>query len=657
MKIMKYKTNILLQCLMALTVWAFLSCDDTMGGDADATSSLNFPADTVIVAVPGEIVAITFDVAYNWKVTSNKEWCLVDGEKTKYTSGKPGVNTVKYVIGDAVDPYVGDEAVITMTMEGTSSEVAHIVCRPIKEYGILVKDKDRVYANGESIIIGTSGELELNLDTPFKIEELGYKFPTEWLDVQIGETTMTLQVKQETKKYIVNNELDSLCLFKEGVCRNSFHIRYKGMDSLVAIIDGQIEDLVIRAGKRAYVNDVLKEMPIAFTVSALNDEYQVMSWAYDAGGYSELAAENRWFELTDDGKGKICLSVTEENVGKERAAVLWAFPKAVADSLAEVGFETSLYENTEDGWAIKEDAKQYLLTQVTQYGSTVTISPEAQWGLKVSVDGKTYTTSINSKGAKEAPVKALITADYGYKLLHVSYENEIGCTIIPEESSWLKVTDNGRDSIEVRFDRNVGNMRTAYLLALPIAVAEDEENLAVELFIEDQVSGLLELRDEAVKYVVAQFTQEAEEESSMSVIDANNWKYLAVEHETEQKWLDMAAAHGISPNKVFKSRFMGFSFMLNPLFVEGVWDPGDSERNDRIEVYSESGDKYKPGKIESGDDYEAEPTKMEEEFGDYMLMQFTMNSDSFPLDEYFIIYFVSDDDVYLKALVVYNYFE
>ena len=91
---------------------------------------------------------ISFDVAYNWDITSNKEWCLVAGEKMKNTSGKPGVNTVRYVIGDVEDPYVGDEAVITMTMEGKPSVIARIVCRPTKKYDILVKDKDRVYAKG-----------------------------------------------------------------------------------------------------------------------------------------------------------------------------------------------------------------------------------------------------------------------------------------------------------------------------------------------------------------------------------------------------------------------------------------------------------------------------------------------------------------------------
>ena len=47
---------------------------------------------------------------------------------------------------------------------------------------------------------------------------------------------------------------------------------------------------------------------------------------------------------------------------------------------------------------------------------------------------------------------------------------------------------------------------------------------------------------------------------------------------------------------------------------------------------------------------------MEEEEGDYMLMQFT-TSYNMPLDEYYIIYFVTADNVYLKALVVWNYWD
>ena len=98
----------------------------------------------------------------------------------------------------------------------------------------------------------------------------------------------------------------------------------------------------------------------------------------------------------------------------------------------------------------------------------------------------------------------------------------------------------------------------------------------------------------------------------------------------------------------------GASYTLNALISKEKWCPGDVERNDRIEVYSKDGVKYTQGKINSGDDFEAEPYEDKELEGDYMLVQFT-TSYNIPLDEYYIIYFVTADDVYLKALVVWNY--
>ena len=142
----------------------------------------------------------------------------------------------------------------------------------------------------------------------------------------------------------------------------------------------------------------------------------------------------------------------------------------------------------------------------------------------------------------------------------------------------------------------------------------------------------------------------------MKVIDANlGWKYLTIENETEAKWLNVASDKGISPQKVFRADLKtGVSYLLNPLLPEHVWNPGTDTRNDRIEVYGESGILYVQGKTD-GCHYEAEPTKMEEEEGEYMLVQFKARYEV--EEDYYIIYFVTADDVYLKALVVYNYWE
>ena len=674
MKIKKNITNILLLCLMALSACFFTACDETTEGTNDNYAA-GFPTDTLVFeVVPGDTVYVPFNVGYNWRITSDKEWCRVDGDY-KSISGKPGKHTVAFVVGEPEDLFSADEALITMRMNNESRVIARIIFIASEKYMVEVSSEDKVYADGDSIVIGTSGQLALNLKSNFNLEHLDYKLPT-WLEVHLVESVMTLNVKTDSLKYVFNNDCDSLLLFKDSTCHRSFPVQYVGMDPRVILIEGQSEEplVVSRDAMRAYVNSIdgeRQKMPLEITVTATNDEYQVMSLGYDkANGYTIL--EDRWFELTDDNHGNITLSVSEVNEGKNRTVTLLAFPKVIADSLSIVGIEgvvDFLYEEVDGETVLKADAKQYLLAQMMQYGSTdITIEPEAQWGLKVSVDGMTYTTSTLSD-TLDAPLKATVKTDYGYELLHVNYDLEKGCVIIPESESWLKVTDDNQGNIEIRFDRNTGNMRTAYLLALPTVIAEDQENLEAELFAEGQVDSLLEIRDDAAMFVVAQFIQEAEEESSMKVIDARfGWKYLTVAKETEQKWIDIATGKGVAKNKIFRASLMsGVPFMLNPLLDEEVWNPGtptrweacETEENiatygdsiaiygDSIAVYGESGTRYI-----KDEHFVAEPTKMEEEEGDYMLIQF--KADYSIEEEFYIIYFIAEDK-YLKALVVYNY--
>lgn len=306
-----------------------------------------------------------------------------------------------------------------------------------------------------------------------------------------------------------------------------------------------------------------------------------------------------------------------------------------------------------DGTKVKFPYEQIDSIVTYNYGSTsIVIEPETQWGLKVAVDGKTYTTSTLTDKL-EAPMKVTITTDNGYQLLHVNYDNEIGCVMISEADSWIKVTDDKQGNVEVRFDRNTGNMRTAYLLALPVVIAEDKDNLMSELFevAEGQEGGPLEIKVDAEKYVVGQFIQE---ESSMRVIDARfGLKYLEVNNETDDKWLNIAAAKGLSPKKVFRADLKtGVLYLLNPLLAEEQWNSGTDTRNDCIEVYGESGVKYTQGETD-GCHYESELIMMEEEEGEYMLVQFRTRYEL--EEEYYIIYFITADDVCLKALVVYNY--
>ena len=195
MRIMKNNTNVLLLCMMMLASWCFTACDETMGGD----STLGFPTKTVVAEkYPGDTVLFSFNVSYNWRLTSDKDWCRVDGDY-KSTSGKPSEHTVVFVIGEPENLFAAEEALITMRINDESRVVARITCLASKEYEVEVSAEDKVYAPGESIAIGPSGELVLSLTPNFNIEQLGCKFPT-WIEMQRVDARMTLTVKADSVK-------------------------------------------------------------------------------------------------------------------------------------------------------------------------------------------------------------------------------------------------------------------------------------------------------------------------------------------------------------------------------------------------------------------------------------------------------------------------
>lgn len=659
MKIRKNKTNILLSFLVALAAWCFTACDDTMGGVT--TPTLVFPADTTFYAEPGDTVLVPFKAVCKWNIKSDKGWCRIDGEKMG-EGGKAGEYTIAFVVSDEGDLFVDNVATITLHMEGQSRDFASIVRSASKKYTVDVSCAEDVFTADSTIVFGTSGKVVLDVAPNFNIDKLNYEYP-EWIELNRVGKVLTLNVKEDSLKYAIDNADDSLRLFKDSTYNRCFHVEYVGMDPREIFIKSQLEEslIVSRDAKRAHIGDTKSQMPVSFSVTAFNDEYEIIALnSVKNVGDSILVDSARWFVIDDDHCGKIALSVTQENNGKDRTADIFALPQPIADELNAAGEESVIdffYDSTEGLAGIKEEAKKYFLAQVIQDGEyDITITPGAQWGLKVAVDGRTYMTPTSSSTgvSLDAPVTATIETYRGYHLLHVSYDSEAGCAIIPEDNSWLDVVDDGQGNVEVRFARNTGNMRTAYLLALPIALYENTEDLAAELFevSEESGTGVLELKMDAELYVVAQFIQDADEESSMKVIDARTgWKYLTVVNETDSKWLDMAAGKGIGPRKVFRADLeSGSSFLLNPLLDGEVWNPGDSERNDRVEVYGESGTKY-----EQGVHFSAEPTMMEEEEGEYMLVQFKAFYEI--EEEYYIVYFVTGGNAYLKALVVWNYWE
>lgn len=658
MKTITNKINALLLCMMTLTTWIFSACDDgAMGGDA----TLGFPTDTLFVeAVPADTVDVTFNVGYDWNITSDKEWCRIDGEY-KNTRGKAGKNTVKFVISEYGDLYVADTASITLHMNADSRIIARIARCATKTYTMEVKIGERVCADGESIVIGTTGDQVLELNPNFNIDQLKYEFPA-WIKMEREEKTITLNVVDEFLKYAINNEGDSLCLYKDNNVRRSFHVQYLGMSPRDIRVGSKLESTLVvsRDAKLAYVDDVRCQLPITFTVTALNDKFEIISLgSAKDGGCFILSDIDRWFAV-DSINGNVRLSALRENEGIERTAHLLVLPQTIADSLSSdeaiLGY---LCENVDGVMTLKEDAEQYRMVTIAQDGvANITITPEAQWGVKVTSDGRGYYDVIKGDTCY-SPMEVTIETYRGYELVCATYDTKVGCTLINLEDSWLKVNDDKKGNVSIAFTENPDNERAVLLLALPLPIVESLNpespdywnNLSEELF--EEVDSLNEIKFDAEKYVIAKFVQEPNEGNSIKVLK-KGIENVEVIKETDEEWLKIASNPndslvGVAPDKVFHcSMKLGYAYMINPLIPLDEWG-GDGFQEDKrgIEIYGKSGKKYEPGK---GNDFVDDYGMMEEIEGNYMLV--TLTADRNKMKEEFIIYFIDSERTCIKALVV-----
>lgn len=293
-----------------------------------------------------------------------------------------------------------------------------------------------------------------------------------------------------------------------------------------------------------------------------------------------------------------------------------------------------------------KDSTFYSCYHVQNKGQEILV--ETQWGVKVAFDGKTYHDAVVGEDC-EAPMTLTVDALRGYELMCASYDNKVGCTLMNVEESWIDVEDDREGNLKVSFEANGDNERSLYLFALPQSLVRRldpdsphyRENLSAELL---EVDSLLEIKAETEQYVVAKFVQEPDPENSIKVLKKGE-EVIEVVKETDQEWLDMAAAMGVAEGKVFRCGMkLGYFYQIKPLIHCSIWDV-NRDAGDRIEVYGKSGHKY-----ESGTDYKEEHMMMEETEGDYMLVQLSQMKST--VKEDFIVYFINDDTEYMKALVV-----
>ena len=643
--------------VVAITTLLFSACDEVITG----TTMPGFPTDTLtFTKLPNDTAIVTFQVGTDWKISSNKNWCLIDGLYLDY-SGKEGTQSIPFIITDEGQNFIEEQAEITLWTNQQNGVIA-IITRMATSYAMTISDGIVEYNESQPLVIGTTGSKSLSIDANFNLDELYLRGP-QWLILTRDGKDLTLNVKADSVKYTINHPEDSLVLFKkDGSFRRSIHIQYAGMDDKALLIQPIIEGEfnISRDGKRCKQGNDSYDIPLTFSVSALNDKYEVITVGHNGEGIcTYLPKEKRWFIVEDNHMGKVNISFFE-NLGDDRYAHLFALPKALMDSIANVNDEDQratlicdfLYENTDDQQTLTEIGKTFLVASLQPDGVMyISIAPEAQWGLKISTDGKTYSNAMSATTGVtyETPIKATVTTHRGYELIHVTYDSKKGCTVIADDESWLNIADNGKGNIEIFFEENTDNERTAYLFALPLALTDSlhanteieyEEHVQNCLF--EEINGLFEMKDESEKFLIGEFIQEACEDASMKVIDGPKYKQIEVGKETDKEWIDIISKRGVAASKIFKAEMtIGYPYLLNPLLPLAEWNPG-IEDGGKIEILGKSGHQYV-----AGEDYLEEPTMMEEE-GDYMLIQLR----AYIFDEPFVIYFIDNKGKALKALAV-----
>jgi hypothetical protein len=276
----------------------------------------------------------------------------------------------------------------------------------------------------------------------------------------------------------------------------------------------------------------------------------------------------------------------------------------------------------------------------------IVLEPATQWGVQVSADGLTYKNSLYdmSQEIYDAPIQVSVAAlNDAYTLYYALYDKEEGCKLItPDAELWYTVTDDASGNLTISFAENTDNERTGYLFVLPNAVDATLNSLnEVAGFLLVDTTGINEVRAECEQYLIAEFTQESILAGSFHLIDGPTFEYLEVALETEEMWVEFAQSYGIAPNNLFKAELVfAHPYILNPMFPLAEWDP--SVGNGDIQVLGVSGTMYT-----SGEDYLEEPTLMEAEGEDNMLIQFRSY-----IEETYIIIFVDANKIAHKALVV-----
>lgn len=365
-----------------------------------------FPQLQSVTIQAGDQQSLNFTADKDWKLSIDKTtWCtFLDGEvETAQLSGLKGEVTVTVLVKDNGLDFNSDVAKLDLTL-GNKTETIFEITRPgkareVKLYAAVgdgeltevekLEFKWNVPEWGDPYMDQMKFAVVANYDWTVATPEKFTFLDKSWNELpgvtgnagvgteDEGFSLTYINVNNDANAYEINGKL--VVTDTEGKNPVEFDIVYPGYpENKVAIepasllgmfgMNFSIDGFVINKGFDQ--EEVTTDKEVNVSVKAKNMEYSVYKIANNEGKAVELGADS-WLKISDDKKGGLKVSATQNTTG-DREAYILVLPKAlVKDFKIETFIDQYGYANYDyDGMFIK----------VTQKGVTVTKDFTAVWG-------------------------------------------------------------------------------------------------------------------------------------------------------------------------------------------------------------------------------------------------------------------------------------
>ena len=364
-----------------------------------------FPQLQSVTIQAGDQQSLNFTADKDWKLSIDKTtWCtFLDGEvETAQLSGLKGEVTVTVLVKDNGLDFNSDVAKLDLTL-GNKTETIFEITRPgkareVKLYAAVgdgeltevekLEFKWNIPEWGDPYMDQMKFAVVANYDWTVATPEKFTFSDKSWNEIpgvtgkagvgleDEGFSLTYIKVNEDANAYEINGKL--VVTDTEGKNPVEFDVVYPGYpENKVAIepasllgmfgMNFSIEGFVIN--KNFDQEEVTTDKEVNVSVKARNMEYSVYQIANNDGKAVELG-EDSWLKISDDKKGGLKVSATQ-NTGGDREVYILVLPKALVKDFKVEDFIQSGYANYDyDGMFIK----------VTQKGVTVTKDFKALWG-------------------------------------------------------------------------------------------------------------------------------------------------------------------------------------------------------------------------------------------------------------------------------------